>query len=95
MGFEVLESQALTGSSSESVARMGQGGEAAGDRVGGQNGFPSVRMWYSVDLGHRGPPETYDLHLELVTSFLEPQVGRMLMGVGGPSSGPSFLGELR
>lgn len=61
MGFEVLESQALTGSSSESVARMGQGGEAAGDRVGGQNGFPSVRMWYSVDLGHRGPPETYDL----------------------------------
>lgn len=33
--------------------------------------------------------------LELVTSFLEPQVGRMLMGVGGPSSGLSFLGELR
>lgn len=60
-------------------------------RMGSQvSGCGTVWTWGIVD-----PQKPMTCFLELVTSFLEPQVGRMLMGVGGPSSGPSFLGELR
>lgn len=60
-------------------------------RMGSQvSGCGGVWTW-----GIGDPQKLKTYFLELMTSFLEPQVGRMLMGADGPSSGPSFLGEVR